>query len=240
MRIVINPEYIYYKNFIHNLPNEFSHLGEVIYKARNEVRLIEFECEKVVVKKFKVPHFINRIAYTFFRKSKAQRSYDNACKLSLLNIPTPNPIAFINQKKGGLLSESYYVCLKSEHNRMMREFWTGSILGKEKIIIEFARFTANLHNLGVYHIDYSPGNILFEEIGEKVEFSIIDINRMKFTQVSEEMGYKNFERLWINKDAYRLLAVEYAKSRGYLSEVAIAKILQYNRRFMNSRNIETS
>ncbi|MDD2798088.1 MAG: lipopolysaccharide kinase InaA family protein [Bacteroidales bacterium] len=235
---VIDPTYQFLTQFIENLPNDFQSQGTVLYKERNEVRLIEVDGIKVVVKKFKVPHFINRIAYTFFRKSKARRSYEFGNILCEKGVETPHPIAYIEQLKFGLLHESYYICLECPYSRLMREFWKGDISGREDIIVKFARFSAKLHNAGVYHVDFSPGNILFEKIGDSVQFSIIDINRMKFQHISEELGYKNFERLWINDEAYKLLAIEYARLRGFDRQKAIERIIFWNNKFMKSRKIK--
>lgn len=49
----------------------------------------------------------------------------------------------------------------------------------------FAEFTARLHEAGILHLDYSPGNILYDKIGEEYHFSLVDINRMHFG----ESGY---------------------------------------------------
>ena len=55
-----------------------------IHKARNELKIIELDGIKTVVKAFKVPHLFNRIVYTYFRKSKAYKSYHNALRLEEL------------------------------------------------------------------------------------------------------------------------------------------------------------
>ncbi|QRE24688.1 Kdo domain containing protein, partial [Flavobacterium psychrophilum] len=50
------------------------------------------------VKSFKIPFFFNGIVYKFFRKSKAERSYNYAKILSEKGIGTPNPIGFYENK----------------------------------------------------------------------------------------------------------------------------------------------
>ncbi len=62
-----------------------------------------------VVKYFKIPYFINKIVYTFFKKSKAQKSYEYALKIKDF---TPKPIGYIEFYKFGLLDESYFVSRK--------------------------------------------------------------------------------------------------------------------------------
>ncbi len=77
-----------------NIQTIFADDNHSIHKARNELKIIELDGIKTVVKSFKVPHFFNRIVYTFFRKSKAYKSYHNAFDLKELNISTPEPIAY--------------------------------------------------------------------------------------------------------------------------------------------------
>ena len=75
MKLVLNPAYRRLEKFMQQLPLAFPTLGECIYKARNELRQFSYEGQNYVVKGYKVPIFINRIAYTFFRPSKAERAY---------------------------------------------------------------------------------------------------------------------------------------------------------------------
>ena len=43
---------------------------------RNSIKLFEFENKTINVKSFKIPNFFNKIIYSFFRKSKAFRSFN--------------------------------------------------------------------------------------------------------------------------------------------------------------------
>ena len=70
MKLVLNPSHRELESFMLGLPEQFSSLGECIYKARNELRRFTYEGKSYVVKGYKVPLLINRIAYTFFRPGK--------------------------------------------------------------------------------------------------------------------------------------------------------------------------
>ena len=108
MNIVINPQYSHLNDYISRLPELFDE-GRLIYSARNVLREFTWEGIDVVVKKYKVPIFINRIAYGLIRKSKAHRSYEYALKLLDRHIRTPQPIAYIEEYSCGLLTDSYLV-----------------------------------------------------------------------------------------------------------------------------------
>ena len=50
-----------YKEFVQDIKENFSKSDNSIHKARNEIKVIDFEDESLVVKSFKIPHFINKI-----------------------------------------------------------------------------------------------------------------------------------------------------------------------------------
>ncbi|MCK9373396.1 MAG: hypothetical protein M0P91_09370 [Sulfuricurvum sp.] len=101
--------YTYLTSSFESIQKIFAGDNHSIHKARNELKIIEIEGIKTVVKSFKVPHLLNRIVYTFFRKSKAYKSYHNALRLKKLTISTPEPIALIEFYESGLLKESFFI-----------------------------------------------------------------------------------------------------------------------------------
>ncbi|WP_080902561.1 lipopolysaccharide kinase InaA family protein [Parabacteroides sp. Marseille-P3160] len=234
MRTIINPEYKQYTSFIHQIPDRFAQGGTTIYQGRNEIKVFDIEGTLLNVKQYKVPIWINRLAYTYLRPPKSVRAYAYALKLLNLGFETPRPIASILLKRGGLIERSYFVSLQSPYERCFYEFGEGGIAGREDIIVAFAKYTARLHEAGIYHQDYSPGNILFHKEQNLIYFSLIDLNRMAFGPVSLEKGYRNFARLWGKEDFFRLLAREYATARGADIETATRKILLYRDQFWRS------
>ena len=80
---------------------------------------------------------------------------------------------------------------------------------------DLATFTAHMHDKGILHKDYSPGNILWQRNDDgSCRFSLGDINRMHFGKVSMEEGCRNFRRLWGNKMFFEECAKTYAAARG--------------------------
>ena len=205
MKLVLNPSYCQLRNFVQKLPISFPTLGDCIYKARNELRKFSYEGQWYVVKNYKVPLFINRIAYTFFRPSKASRAYEYALKLRSMGIETPA--------------------------RMMREFEEGGIAGREDILEAFAAFTVDLHKKGVLHLDYSAGNILFDKQEEGIVFSIIDLNRMRFIPMTPKMCLANFNRFCRDESVVRYVVGVYARLRGWDEVTSIEEALRAHREF---------
>ncbi len=226
MKLVLNPSYRRLEMFIKNLPLSFPTLGECIYKARNELRKFSYEGQSYVVKSYKIPLFVNRVAYTFFRSGKARRAYEYALKLRAMGIETPAPVAYIEIKRGGLLHRSYFVSENCPYPRMMREFDYDGIIGREDILKAFAAFTVDLHEKGVLHLDYSSGNILFDKRDDgSIAFSILDLNRMRFVTMTPKMCLANFNRFCHDEAVVRYVVGEYARLRGWDETASIDEAL---------------
>jgi len=224
MKIILSPKYSILDNFVSGVPDSFEKEGTVIYNQRNILKVFSVGAFTVVVKRFRIPIFINRIAYTFFRSSKAQRSFENASLLLEKGISTPDPVAYIEEKKHGLLYHSYYICIYDKESSHIRE----QMLGKkvdQTFIRELACFIAKMHNNGVFFLDLSPGNILFQTQEDQLKFSLVDINRMKFrTIIPLNTRFKNFKRISEDSAIIQKLAQEYAKACSLNEEETIKGI----------------
>lgn len=230
MKIVIHPDYRRFSAFLRTLPERFDREGTTIYKARNEIKVFEVEGVKLNVKQFKVPHFINRVAYTFFRPSKVLRAFTYALKVQALGGDTPPPVGYIQFKKGGLLHRSYFISLQYDYEPMY-EPGRRPLAENADLFAAMARYTAGLHERGIYHADYSPGNILYKRTPEGIKFCLVDINRMYFGPVSVKRGCANFARLWGGEDAFRLIARSYAEARGADPEACLKWVLEAREEF---------
>lgn len=204
----INSRYKHFESFILNIQNYFTENTQSIHKARNELKVISCQKEDLVVKSFKVPNFIRRLFYTFFRDTKAKKSYDNSLTLGDL---TPDPIGYIEFYEYGLLSDSYFIAKKFEYDFTIREALLDENFKDRKQIFEsFAAFTFDLHEQGILHKDYSPGNILIRQEPEGYLFKVVDINRMQFKTLSLEERMKNFNKLWAKDEDIAEIVEHYA------------------------------
>ena len=215
MKIIINPKYEYLREDILQIPEEFKKQpGEILYEARNILKVVELGGIRVVIKSFHQPKFFNRIVYSFIRKSKALRSYLFSEKLLECNISAPTPIACIIQSKGGLITNSYYIN-KYEEADTVRELMEGTVKGNEELLNEFTDFLIHTHYEGVLHLDLSPGNILFKkESNGKYKFFLIDVNRMKLdTYVGMKEASYNLRRLCTSSEISGYIARRYAQHK---------------------------
>jgi len=198
-----------FADFILNIKNFFLDNTQTIHKARNELKIIEHCGINTIVKSFKVPNLINQIAYSYFRDSKAKRSYEHSLIIEKF---TPKAIGYIEFYTSTLLKESYFVSEKYEYDFTIKQpFNNEDFEDKENILKAFARFTLELHNADVYHHDYSPGNILIKKENGGYSFKIVDINRMQFFKLSDDDRAKNFSKLWADDNSLRIIGEEYIK-----------------------------
>lgn len=198
-----------FKNFLLNIKSYFQQNDQTIHKARNELKIIPFEGIQTVVKSFKVPNIFNQYVYAKLRDSKAKKSYENSLKLGNF---TPQPIGYIEFYENDLLQESYFVSEKFEYDFTVREpLLDENFSNKEQILREFAHFTYQLHEKGIFHDDYSPGNILVKKHENGHEFKIVDVNRMEFKELSDKERAKNFSKLWAKEKDLKIIGDEYIK-----------------------------
>lgn len=225
----LNQSYPQLESFILDIKNIFNKNNTTIHKARNELKTIEYEGIHTVVKAFKIPNKLNQIVYAYFRDSKAKKSYNNAIKLRELDINTPIPIGFIEFYKYGLFKESFFISKKLDYLFTIRDPLRDlNFKDRDIILKKFVAFTYNLHQNNVFHKDYSAGNILVYKVNNEYEFSVVDINRMKFKPMSIEEGLDNFAKLWLDENSLLLIAKEYATLCGCDEEYAVNTLKKYD------------
>ena len=227
-KIEINPNYPAFSTVLQKIKSLFNQQGETIHKARNELKIMDLGKTTCVVKAFKVPNIINQFAYAYVRKSKAYKSFHNASKLQQLHVSTPEPIGYIEFYQNTLLRESFFIAKHHAYELTMANVRDDVIEDKEPLLRAFASFTYEIHQKGVWHIDYSGGNILINRTESSYTFSLVDINRMEFRTISGYEGLENFNKMWFDEDVLTILATEYAKMAKLDEKRAIAETLRHD------------
>ena len=207
-----NSAYIQYKNDLLELIDKFDSVGTVFGNGnRNVIKIVDFEGKTLNIKSFKEPNFINQIAYQYFRKSKARRSFEYATILKNKGIGTPEPIAYFEFKKGFGFGKSFYVSEHTKPDLTFRELvHEPEYPNHEEILRAFTRFTYQLHEKGVEFQDHSPGNTLIFLKSNAFHFSLVDLNRMKFKPLNFKERMYNFRRLTPKKQMVEIMSDEYA------------------------------
>ena len=228
------------KRFVKQLPWRFAQDGREIFKNRNAIRQYELGEDSVVVKQFTLPISFNRVVYRWWRKSKAQRSYEYAMQLRALGVGSPEPLGFCDTGSLCKIGYCYYVSRASKLRYDFRDAVNGTQPDETKILRAIAETTARMHEGGFWHKDYSGGNILWDRIDEDgnivnipadaqkiygIAIELIDLNRMRLGKVSLELGCAAFDRLEVDTSQQRVIAEVYAQMRGYDVEACFESIV---------------
>ncbi len=229
MKKVLSEVYMLYEEQLDNSVINFDSQGENFgNQQRNSLKLFIIDGKTINVKSFKVPNIFNQIAYHFFRKSKAQRSFEYANKLTELGIGTPQPVAYYEFPSLLLFKKSYYVSEQQDCDLTYRELSKDfNIPNHEAILRAFTRFTFELHEKGINFLDHSPGNTLIKINGNDYNFYLVDLNRMEFKPMDFEMRMKNFARLTVHQSMVEVMSEEYAKLYGKPYGEVFSRMWQY-------------
>jgi serine/threonine protein kinase len=225
-----------YKPLLENIQTHFHGSSTILHKARNEIKIVEFLGEMVVVKSFKIPNFLNKLIYTFFRDTKAKKSYDNSLKIGEF---APQARGYVEFKKFGLLYDSYFISKQFDYDFTIREVLTNSnFKDRDVIFCEFAAFAFKLHEKNIFHKDFSPGNILIKNTGDGYNFKIVDINRMVFKEFTLQDRLKNFSQLWAKDSDLKMIISCYAKLINIHNESMLDDAVAYSQKHKDIKNFK--
>lgn len=235
MRITIHPKYKNQEEAILQLVKTFFGEGDLVVKgSRNTIKTNFLGTEKVSIKFFQKPGIFKSLIYSFFRSTKAKRSFDYANYLLEHGIPTPFPVAFIEERSpSGLLGESFYICHQLEYDFTIRELIHDPLFPERKEILEqFTDFTFKMHEANVNFLDHSPGNTLIVNKGNsQYDFFLVDLNRMKFENLSIEQRMDNFKKMWLSKGMVPIIAKKYAQLSNEPEDKLLSILMEKSQQF---------
>ncbi|TRX02778.1 Kdo domain containing protein [Flavobacterium gawalongense] len=235
MQINIHPNFLKNKSSLLTMIENFDTSGVLFGDGkRNKIKLFDLEDKTINIKSFKIPNIVNQVAYKYFRKSKARRSYEYANKLLENGIGTPQPIAYAENFKLSGLEKSFYISEHLQAELTFRELVQNpDYPDHENILRQFTKFTFDLHEKGIEFLDHSPGNTLIKKIAEgKYNFYLVDLNRMNFhDDMDFDSRMKNFNRLTPKIEMLAVMSDEYAKLYNKEYEEVFSKICFYTNDF---------
>jgi tRNA A-37 threonylcarbamoyl transferase component Bud32 len=226
MKIIIEPTYAPCEDFLRALPERFATEGEVLYAGRNTVKRFTVGGEVLVVKRFKRPNLVQRVVYTFFRQSKAERAYLFAAQMRALGIDTPHEAAYLELKRGGLLLDSYFASAECRDPELRGPLNAPDC--PEALITALAKFLVEVHRRGVMHGDLNLTNILFRPTDNGgYHFTLIDTNRSRFlTAPTQQQCLHNLRTLTHNRELMRRIVTAYCDLQGWNVNTSLYQVFQ--------------
>ncbi len=212
IKMHIHSSYSHMSNAIKGIMHDEYQYDKIYCNKRNLVAKLTIEGREFVVKKFKKPHLLNRIVYTFLRKTKPQRAYENALKLMESGIKTPFPVAYMELKSGGLFHTGFllteYVSHPLIETLLLKDIESYSS-ELEQLEEDLIRFTIKMNEKGVLPKDYNGGNIfyLYDAETGHYDFALTDVNRVFFNvKPSQTAVIRHFEQMGVQlKNLYRFM-----------------------------------
>lgn len=233
VRNKIHPDSSLDKEDYLSIIDQFQTLGTVIDdRGRNLIKSFRIKEQVINVKSFKVPHILNRVAYKYFRPSKAKRSYEHACLLLKNNIGTPKPLAYFEYFSPLGIRQSYYFSEHLRYDLTYRELRSDpNYPDRENILRQFTQFTFSLHEHGIFFKDHSAGNTLIVNNDGVYHFYLIDLNRMDFFELDLDSRMKNFSKLTEDIEMVKIMSDEYARLYGLAYEIIFEKMWDEIKKF---------
>lgn len=170
-----------------NLPAATEH--NTLRKARNVIWRVDTLLDKPVVIKKPLRMAPHKRLLDKFKPCKSKRSWNAAAELSRRGISTGLPIAYFERIDDASLTENFYLCDLVDHDFSARDILTAFNEGateyqgvsEDQLYQQLSKFLLELHGRGVYFRDLAGGNILIKkQPDDKLEFTLIDINRARF------------------------------------------------------------
>ncbi|MCT4648129.1 MAG: lipopolysaccharide kinase InaA family protein [Carboxylicivirga sp.] len=247
-KVVLLKDHSELGDFVEDVAYNFENGGYSIKEARNKIKKFTVEGQNLCIKSFGKLTVFNRWMYSYFRKSKARRSFEYAQKLTGYGIDTPEPIAYVEIYNGWhFLLNSYYICRYESFDYSLSEVLAGDVEDKQLIIRGFVNLVANgLHPNGVYHKDFNGSNVLVQKTGYKrYRYQLVDLNRIAFKQsINKHKALQNMQQISANPSYLTELARHYASLKNIdeddtIYELILVKALKRFKRRYTKRLLHT-
>lgn len=244
MKLQLHSDYQHLEAFVRSIPSHGYAEEEVCWNRRNVVERVKTPDgqQDVIVKRFKPVGFFKGLIYTFFRKSKARRAYENALYLLRNGIGTALPIAYIEERRMGVFRAGYFVSSYLPYATVIDMYMPERASDSERAEIQrgLVAFLVDLHSRGIVPQDFNMDNIFYHRDAEsgELKFSLIDINRMatgRHTGTRDAM--KALSQVGVNVWWLRDFVTYYHDLTGADCDECAYQILAFSRRRMRRKRL---
>lgn len=241
MKTVIAEHYKKYAGFISSIPSLFDTADGITLKdKRNSVKRFEHDGMTIIAKRYKRVNWVQRIVYTFFRRTKAHRAYLFATEFWKRGVASPRAIAYMEKREHGLFTVGYFVYEESKGREVFAEIVEKPEFDRQltDAVIDHIVF---MHSRGVLHGDLNSANFLYT-IGADghYHFDMIDTNRSHFRDgwPTDRECLENIVRFTHRRDLYEYVVRGYARRRGWDEEQTLRRALRLLDKFENRKKLK--
>ncbi len=179
-------------------PDHFISRGKLLKDGKTStVALVTVDHRPLVVKRYNMKNLWHRLKRCP-RPSRAWHSWAEAHRLGLQEIPTPRPVAFMENRWGPLRATAYFVTEYAPGMDVRQWFHSENRNPNkdQKIITAFARMMQHFFKARITHGDLKATNFIFSD----GELFVIDLDAMRAHRWAGPMFRRRFK-----KDCCRLL-----------------------------------
>lgn len=238
MTVVMSDAFSHLSDFLVTVPDRLDGgEGKLMHDGRNQIRLLTHGGEDFVVKRYKRANLPQRFAYSFFRPTKARRAYCFAALMRQRGIDTPQEVAYMERRSGGLFTTGYFVCLPAKGTTVIDILRSDSDFDKA-VATDLAAFIVTMHSRGVLHGDMNLANfIMTTDSDGKRRFAVVDTNRSHFTDglPTREECLDNLHTLTHQRAVFRFVVERYAELRSWDVKATVDDAIAYLDAFENRR-----
>lgn len=184
--------------------------GYCMHEGRNKVVQLTLKGNDYVVKQYKRANWLQRIAYTLWRPSKAKRAYLYARELRIRGLNTPHEVAYVEEYRWGLFHRGWFV---SEYVPYPEIYIPLNYQLNADMASAVTALVVKLHRRGVIFGDLNLHNILYEPMPEgDYKLYLVDTNRCKFyyRQLGFWQRMWNLQTLTHNRELFDYILKQYA------------------------------
>ncbi|MCJ7582948.1 MAG: hypothetical protein MUP98_20725 [Candidatus Aminicenantes bacterium] len=190
---------------------------EILLDSRNRIGKVELPISEtrmrtVVIKEFRI-RGIDKLK-TAIQPSKALKAWWGASALYQKGFNTPCPVAYLENRKGRFVEQSYFISEMIKDGEEIRFLFPRLEPDKLKELLSaLAGYLSRIQGEGLFHWDLSDGNILVKRNGEGYEFYLIDTNRVREKKkVRALRQVKSLVRLGIPRDFQKYFLKQHFKA----------------------------
>lgn len=174
-----------------NLPAEriLKKKSNIVYTVSPDNK-VPVSFTRLIVKKC-LPRNVLHLLLSPFYGSKAMRSYSAARHLIAHGLDTPRPLAYMEKRKGGFVTESYYITAMIENCVKVKQFVrknSENVDDIQKVMQAVADYATGMHTFGMVHRDLNLANFLLSSEDDDHRLALIDLNRYRIRKRISSFG----------------------------------------------------
>lgn len=234
-----------FDRFLKALPDEFNTTGTEIHTARNRLRIMDVSAMgveglgKVMVKRYHGLFFFQKFDYTYIRRPKCRKAFENTAELRRRGFEAAEELAYVEVWNHGFYQYAFFVSEVGRGERLdhlvirLQEEGRKDII--DPLIHQFAAHLKSMHEHGILYRDMNCGNVLCrqETPGGPWQFCMIDTNRARFYDEHQVLDMETVlpDLILMNPKmgTVEQFIAEYLKLRGCYSDEEVQRIRNIQR-----------